>query len=61
MRTMVVDLPSEKARAAELPTLQPTGDTVVADPAELRPHVVAASRPGAAAGPSRRQDAPVAR
>lgn len=30
MRTMVVDRPSERATADELPTLQPAGDTVVA-------------------------------
>jgi peptidoglycan/LPS O-acetylase OafA/YrhL len=61
MRTMVVDQPSAVSAPAELPTLQPSGDTVVAGPGEFRPDVVAPPRPLPAAGPVERQDARVAR
>jgi peptidoglycan/LPS O-acetylase OafA/YrhL len=62
MRTMVVDVPSEKPRAAELPTLQPAGDTVVAGQvddagAALAPSVHATTD-GTAAAPSTRDHAP---
>ena len=61
MRTMVVDVPSV-ASASELPTLQPSGDTVVVDPAAPRAVAVPpAGRPAPAAAPSELQKAPVAR
>jgi peptidoglycan/LPS O-acetylase OafA/YrhL len=50
MRTMVVDLPSEQPRAAELPTLQPAGDTVVDRRVEDAGAVPAAPAPTATDG-----------
>jgi peptidoglycan/LPS O-acetylase OafA/YrhL len=57
MRTMVVDYPSKKPPAAELPTLQPAGDTVVGDAPAAAPSVHAATN-GAVVAPATRDRAP---
>lgn len=62
MRRMVVDIPAAEARPTELPTLQPTGDTVVADRAgdEVVSPPVQAAAYDAAAVPVR-DNAPASR
>jgi peptidoglycan/LPS O-acetylase OafA/YrhL len=61
MRTMVVDAASAVAPEPEMPTLQPSGDTVVADPAELRADVVTSVAPAPVTEAAELQDARVAR